>query len=30
MQASEEELAQTEGIGKDLAKKIKTYFEENL
>jgi excinuclease ABC subunit C len=30
MQASEDELAQTEGIGKDLAKKIKTYFEENL
>jgi excinuclease ABC subunit C len=30
MQASEDELAQTEGIGKDLAKKIKMYFEENL
>jgi excinuclease ABC subunit C len=25
--ASEEELAQTEGIGKELAKKIKEYFQ---
>ncbi len=30
MSASEEELAQTEGIGKELAARIKHYFEEKL
>lgn len=30
MNATEEELAKTEGIGPALAKKIKTYFNENL
>ena len=30
MSASEEELAQTEGIGKELAARIKRYFEEKL
>ena len=30
MKAKEEELAQTEGIGLELAKKIKTHFKENL
>ena len=30
MNAKEEELAQTDGIGPELAKKIKTHFKENL
>ena len=30
MSATEEELCQVEGIGVELAKKIKTYFKENI